>query len=359
MKSALTSLALLAASVCQAAPELVWLNPIHNFGAFNEEMGPVTCRFRAVNTGDEPVVVIDARANCGCTRPDYPRSPVAPGDTLTVSVAYNPEGRPGRFHKQVKVTTNAKNRSSVLSIRGTVIGAPATLNSRYPKQCGAIRFNNDICAFGETVKGHVLASAVQIYNPTADTIIPAVEQLPRFINVVASPKVIPPGEQGIISLTAYTDRADGYGLIEDSFVLVPDSRRPENKARISTVMIVNEDFSKLTDKERNDAPAARLSEESVDFGTITPGSGKITRSFTITNTGATSMLVRRLYTPDKSLHLSISHEKIKPGKTATVTVTLDTDSLAGRDMLNSRITFIANTPDNPTRIIRVVGEIVR
>lgn len=353
-------LAVSAVLGARAVTELVWLNPTHDFGAFREEMGPVTCVFKAVNVGNEPVTVIDARANCGCTRPAYPRTPVAPGDTLCVSVSYNPSGRPGSFRKQVKVSANTNPSSYILSIRGTVIGAPATLQARYPVEAGRMRLSNRISPFGETTKGHVLAAAINIYNPTADTITPAIGRKPDYINVLFRPEIIAPGEQTTASLTAYTDRAEGWGVIEDSLLLIPDKSHPEDAIEISTVMIVNEDLSKLTDKERADAPVVTVSEKSVDFGRVNPADGPVTRTFTISNTGRNPLLVRRVYSPDKALTVSVSSSKIKHGGEAKVTVTFDPSKAdPSSDMLNARITLITNAPATPSQIIRAVSEIVR
>ena len=339
--------------------QLVWLNPIHDFGAFREEMGAASCTFLAVNTGDEPVAVIDARANCGCTRPEYNREPVAPGDTLRVSVAYDPTGRPGRFRKQVKVTTGAG--SKVLNITGTVIGSSNTLRSRFPIEAGRARISNDVTPFGETVKGRVLAAAVNIYNPSGDTIVPAVVEKPDFLNVMFRPEVIPPGEQATLSLTAYTDRAEGWGVIEDSFRLVADSKGGDSGVEIHTVMIVNEDFSKLTEKERAQAPHAAVSEQSVDFGTVASSSDKVRRKFTITNTGKSPLLIRRVYTPENALEVKCSASKVKPGRTAEVTVTFDPSRLSrsdiNRGLFNARITLITNDPNGANKIVRAVAEI--
>lgn len=361
-KTLLSLIATLSASASFAGPQLVWLNPVHNFGAFKEELGPVTCTFKAVNTGDEPVVVIDARANCGCTRPTYTREPVAPGDTLFVSVAYDPQGRPGRFSKQVKVTANTDIKSYILSVRGTVIGASATLKSRYPEEVGPYRVSNRIAPFGETLKGHVLAAAVNIYNPTADTIRPAVKNIPAFINALFRPSVIPPGEQAILSMTAYTDRTPLYGIIEDSLTLIPNEASPENSIDISTVMIVNEDFTKLTAEQLAAAPVAKVSESVLDFGVVDPaGIDPIEREFTITDTGHESLAVRRLFSADKSLAIKASAMKARQGRKITVNVALIPSLLnegqKAEGIINSRITLITNDPANPTQIIRVVGQI--
>ncbi len=68
--------------MCAAADDAVangveWLGTSHDFGAFDESMGVVETEFRFVNRGDEPVVILAARANCGCTTPRYRRDAVA------------------------------------------------------------------------------------------------------------------------------------------------------------------------------------------------------------------------------------------------------------------------------------------
>ena len=60
------------------------------------------------------------RADCGCTRPDYPKAPIAPGKQGKIKVTYNPLGRPGAFTKVVTIKTNGSPSKVRLKIRGTV-----------------------------------------------------------------------------------------------------------------------------------------------------------------------------------------------------------------------------------------------
>lgn len=94
----------------------------HEFGNINEKDGKAKCEFKFWNSGDAPLVIISATASCGCTKPEYPKKPIAPGDTAIIKVSYNPKGRPGEFSKTIKVTTNApKNKNVKLKITGVVI----------------------------------------------------------------------------------------------------------------------------------------------------------------------------------------------------------------------------------------------
>lgn len=93
----------------------------HNFGTIKEAAGPVTHTFEFMNTGNANLVIIDARAECGCTRPDYPKNPIAPGKKGKIKVTYNPAGRPGSFDKVVTIRTNGQPKKIRLKVKGSVI----------------------------------------------------------------------------------------------------------------------------------------------------------------------------------------------------------------------------------------------
>ena len=94
---------------------------LHDFGNIKEDGGPVTTEFTFTNEGKEPLVITSARAECGCTRPEYPKDEIAPGATGTIKVTYNPLGRPGGFTKVVTVRCNGNPGKVNLKIRGTVL----------------------------------------------------------------------------------------------------------------------------------------------------------------------------------------------------------------------------------------------
>lgn len=95
----------------------------HDFGYIKEDGGLVSCNFEFTNTGKKPLIIIDAVASCGCTRPEYPKRPIQPGAKGNIKVTYNPLGRPGAFRKDVKVRTNGKDKRITLFIIGSAIPA--------------------------------------------------------------------------------------------------------------------------------------------------------------------------------------------------------------------------------------------
>lgn len=93
---------------------------LHDFGTIKEDGGPVSCTFEVINTGNTPLLILDALASCGCTRPEFPTKPIKPGKKAKIKVTYSPLGRPGAFRKTVKVKTNGREQRTSLVITGTV-----------------------------------------------------------------------------------------------------------------------------------------------------------------------------------------------------------------------------------------------
>lgn len=347
----LTALAALTAS---AEVKVEWLETDHNFGAFDEDDGEVTCEFRFVNVGDEPVRVSNVRTSCGCTTSKPPRKSIQPGDTATVSATYNPVGRPGKFEKKIYVDMNTRPSRNVLRIHGTVIGSSNTLRSRFPIDAGdsGIKLRKTTIAFGEVVRGRIKNEFIEAYNATSDTLSPDFANVPKYMRTAVKDKAIAPGEN-----KAYAVVFDGgspaleYGIVTDSLLYVPAPGK--EPVRIDIVANVVEDFSTLTPQQRIDAPVIGVESRSVDFGTM-PREGKVTRKFTISNRGKNPMEIRRVYSADPGVSVAIDKTKLKKGKEATVTVTVDPAALPA-DMLDARISIIANDPQNPTTIVRAVG----
>lgn len=353
MKKLFTIAAMAIMSLAAMAEVKVeWLETEHNFGAFDENDGNVTCNFRFVNTGDEPVTVLSVRTSCGCTTSQPPREAIQPGDTASVSATYNPIGRPGRFEKKVYVDMNTTPRRFTLKIFGTVIGASNTLRSRYPVDAGDIKLRTTVLPFGEVNRGKVKNEFFEIYNVSKDTVRPSWENLPPYVRAAAKIDAIPPGEQSTYAMIfdATYDKIP-YGIVTDSIYLLtsPDAE----PVKVDIIANVTEDFSRLTPQQRKDAPVIGYESRSVDFGDF-DASQPISRTFTITNRGKDQLLVRRVYTGDPGISASIDKTKIKSGKSATVTVTVDPSALPA-EVLNGRISIITNDPANPLLIIRAVG----
>ncbi len=76
------------------------------------------------NTGKEPLVISNAKGSCGCTVPEWPKEPIAPGATAKIRVNFDSKGKSGPQTKQVTITANTDPVQSIIYIKGDVIPDP-------------------------------------------------------------------------------------------------------------------------------------------------------------------------------------------------------------------------------------------
>lgn len=93
---------------------------VYDFGKVSVAGGKVSHNFTFKNTGTGNLVIINAKADCGCTKPQYSDEPVAPGKSGSVKVTFVPNGQ-GHFTKKVTLTTNGNPRKARLLIKGEVV----------------------------------------------------------------------------------------------------------------------------------------------------------------------------------------------------------------------------------------------
>ncbi|NCC73866.1 MAG: DUF1573 domain-containing protein [Sphingobacteriia bacterium] len=76
-------------------------------------------KFVLKNTGNEPLIITYASANCGCLTFTYPEEPILPGKSANISVTFDGTGK-GPFRKSITIQTNASEIPTVLQITGKV-----------------------------------------------------------------------------------------------------------------------------------------------------------------------------------------------------------------------------------------------
>lgn len=91
----------------------------HDFGTINEG-DVVETEFIVKNIGESDLIIADAKGSCGCTVPNPPKEPIAPGDSAPIKVSFDSNGKPGNQSKTVTLTTNTENGRETFTIRAEV-----------------------------------------------------------------------------------------------------------------------------------------------------------------------------------------------------------------------------------------------
>ena len=326
-----------------------WSATSHHFGVIAEDSGRVECCFTLLNDSSEAIAILSARTTCGCTLSDYPRDPIAPGDSAIVTVTFDPAGRPGQFTKYINVETTGTPSKTRLAISGTVIGSEATIAQRFPVDFGALRLVHNPILIGEVSGTRIRSVYSEGYNRSSDSIRVSINKAPKWLKVNVAPSVVAPGNQLQIIFYIDPEKCPEYGLIEDSIAIAVD----DQIRSINFTLNHTEDFSQLTDAQRANAPIAFIAQRRLDFGRISGGSHPQLTA-TIENRGNDRLIIRRVYSDSPAIKAAVKSSSLKKGKSGEIIVEVDPMLISG-SILNERITIITNDPANPVQHVRIVG----
>lgn len=92
----------------------------YDFGQVKEG-AQVKHTFVLKNAGDAPVILSKVTASCGCTQPEFSKSPILPGETSNIQVTFNSEGQVGKQQKIITIQSNASNGLTTVQLKGEVL----------------------------------------------------------------------------------------------------------------------------------------------------------------------------------------------------------------------------------------------
>lgn len=108
----------------------------HDYGQIQKGANG-TCEFKVSNTGDKPLIISNCKGSCGCTVPECPKTPIAPGETKVILVKYDTQ-RIGMINKAVTIYSNDPEApSKVVRIAGQVM-QPAQPTQATPVKSGSM-----------------------------------------------------------------------------------------------------------------------------------------------------------------------------------------------------------------------------
>lgn len=335
---------LLTSGVLMSRGDVKWLERDYDFGLMKEIAGPKTGQSRFVNMGPDTISIFNVRPSCGCTSAEWPEDELAPGDTATVRYTYDPDMRPGKFDKSVKVQLSDGNRH-VIRITGNVLGTPESLSTLYPLEAGSLRLSEVKVDMGEVVKGHNPIAFVNAYCLSGDTVVPEVKTTVKGLRVTPSVPKAGPGD--LITYTLeYSMRDAQYGPVEGE-ILFSTGGGEATGLPWKAFVLPNPDLLVAAAQGKN--PYCEVRPNPIDFGVQSEGAGKVTTEITVTNAGKGPLEIYRILCDSPAVEVQAPSKPVKAGKSVKVKVTINTELLAA-GAARIPLTLITSDPLH-TRIV--------
>jgi len=101
------------------APVIKFDKDTYDFGKIKTG-DKVTHDFQFANAGKTPLIITDAIATCGCTKPEWPHTPIKPGESGNIHVTFNSASKRGLQDKMITITANTNPAQNMVHLIGEV-----------------------------------------------------------------------------------------------------------------------------------------------------------------------------------------------------------------------------------------------
>jgi hypothetical protein len=329
MKNLLLTISLIMlGSLAIAQPRLQFLNKEHDFGVFKEEDGRQTFNFILTNTGDSALVITNVVPSCGCTTPEWTKSPIPPKGQGKVTAIYDPVGRPGVFNKTLTVQSNAEPALVVLVIKGEVKPREKTIEELFIFPVGAIRFESNHMAFTNVKKTEKRIRVMPVINTSSAPVKVEFDILPAHLQLKVNPETLKPGQKGLVEGIYDGSKNPVWGNTSDMIKIKLDGVVQNNVYYYVSANLV-EDFSGLSKEQLENAPVFKLQATTVDIGQMEPATNREVE-FKFKNEGKSDLNIRNIKATCGCTAVQQGGTVVKPGQESSIKATFNSGGYKGK-----------------------------
>jgi hypothetical protein len=322
-----------------------------SFGDIREEGGTVSHRFEFTNVGDTPVAIDRVAASCGCTTPDYPKTPIAPGAKAHIDVIFDPRGMPGEFSKNITVVSGGGKYREYLLITGEVIPRPRTVEEDFPHDMGGgLRLSTTLLAFRSVAQGRASSMVARWVNTSNREVALtfASDETSGLLGIHA-PETLCAGCRGDITFTYDLSETTAYGPMHDVLRPVVDGVPASRTVYTSATGI---DSFEGVDAAK--APKFFLDALFHDYGEIRRRTVPYTFRLEASNEGSETLHIRSVTSPE-GLQTSLrGGMTIAPGASLPFEVMFYSNRYSVGEA-QAAIGIVVDDPMRPVREIRVAA----
>lgn len=353
---------------------------VHDFGDILVSDGPVTATFTVKNVGEKALLIYNVVSSCGCTNVEWTKKPINPGGTGTIKATFKNDEKGYPFDKSLTAYFSGLKQPVILRLRGVSHDKQLSLGELYPIRFGNLAFKKVDIKGGNLSQGQQKSGTVTVANLGKQPVTVKFSDVSEGLSVKISPNPVPANSTAKISYTVTADRrhwgknyyyatplVDGcqYKAVvspspekepaaagAEAIVADPNPELGAGKSRIGIFTYTKENFSDLTEKERNDGPNPMADESTFSFGKVKAGTS-VEGTFRFTNKGKSPF---RIYKVDsESSHVKAqAFADVPAGGNGELKVMFDTKGFPAGECLVV-LTLTTNSPLRPIINLYLTG----
>ena len=326
----------------------------HDFGDILIANGPVSCTFTIQNKGSKAAVIYNVVTSCGCTDVKWTREPIRPGGKGTISITYSNDEGPYPFDKSLTVYVSDVKKPVILRVRGTSHEKKKTLEELYPTRFGSLGMKETYIKCGNLEQGGVKSDVVNVANLSNQPLKVDFANVTSNLNINITPNPIPARSTAEMEFSVYASR-DKWG--KNDYWATPllngkSYTATDGAKAIGVWAFTRENFSSLTQEQRDNGPIPIFEESTFSFGRVKQGT-VVHATFKAGNEGKETL---KIYKVDINA-CKWSHSAfpaVAPRDEVEFRVHLDTSKMPKGEAL-AIVTLITNSPLRPIVNLYIAG----
>lgn len=357
---------LLSSLICggqQKASPLSWSGTEWDFGKQKEDGGLLMHEFAFTNVGRDSVLITGVQVFCRCTKAEFPRRKLAPGEKGIIKVIFDPYGYTGPVHKGVTVQTDLGSKDN-LYFRTELTPRVKPVEEEYPilvppgLRVEKTELNFAVLKAGESKT--VQLRVANVYDRALKLVLRRAGGGALSDLHMEDSKTVAPGEKLDIDITY--GPCSLTGIFADTLVMEVDDasflRSVITDAGEETIVTQ----VTMAEKPQNypegvKGPSAYISGTYTNFGKYSASASPVTKSFTLLNRGDQPLFVRDIR-PVKGFVINLEKgAEVAPGASLPFTITFDPATFPQGNVFETlRILF--NDPQNPIRDLMLAARVL-
>jgi len=343
-----------AISLFCSAQDLTFKQTEHDFLKIRETGGNITHRFTYENRSKSNISIIMIENSNRSVAVNFSRDTIHPKiGKGSIDVTLSPYNLPGVFNHTIYVKTieNGVNQNYALTIKADIEPRQRPKEEIYGMREGNLRYKTNSLRYENLTATSVIVDTFFIYNVDSNVMTFTYKNLPNAFKILSMPEKLAPQEEGKIVFEYSAAVKNDWGNVWDRVTIITNDLDRPGKTLYVTGTIYD-DFASLTPQQKANAPIVVVDNVEYSFGTATEGD-EITHDFKISNTGKSTLYIRKLKascgctaaTPDKT--------ELAPGESTITKVVFRTHGKKGRQA--STVDLITNDPTQPKITLKVTG----
>lgn len=245
--------------------------------------------------------------------------------------------------------------ASFAAAQNVIVNSDPTLNDRFSKKSGNIRFSSTHIRFNRIYNNEIKRDTIRMYNAGTIPITFETDKIPEYIKITLSPSKLDPKKEGYFIVSYDGSKKKDYGISLDRIDLITNDTAQLKKTITMTASIA-EYFPEMTAEDSMNVQKARWEESVYDFGKIKAGE-KIKHGFNLSNDGNRNLVIRKTKSGSEALKAIAVPDTIHPGETKVVTLEYNSFNRSG--MESRKMYVYMNDPAKPESVLEFKGEVLK